>query len=137
MSTKNKALMWDKLKVKLELTENVTKFEDVALCREHNDPDLWYSEGSDSGRRGGNTETRMAKNMERAYQAIEICKVCPSQSTCLTEGMRRENLDWGIWGGLMPAERLLKAGEPILSGERKNKVSFANRVKARYYNAGN
>lgn len=136
MATRNKRQAyetWDKLKVKLGIGESVTLFTNTALCHQHNDPDLWYSEGTDSGRRGGNAELISLKNMERSHQAIEICNACPSKSTCLTEGMRRENLDWGIWGGLMAGERLVKAGEPILSSDRKNKVSFAKRVRERYY----
>lgn len=128
---------WDKLKIKLEMTESVSTFTQPALCHEHEDPDLWYSEGTDNGRRGGNVETHMLKNMERSHQALQICNACPSKATCLTEGMRKENLDWGIWGGLMAGERLVKASEPILSSDRKNKVSFAKRVRERYYNDTN
>lgn len=123
---------WEKLKIKLDLHESVTQFTNPALCHDHDDPDLWYSEGSDNGTRGGNPETRMQKNMERSYEALRICSNCPSKDTCLTEGMRRENLDYGIWGGMLAGERLLSAGEPILSSERKNKVAFAKRMRERY-----
>ena len=124
---------WDKLKVKLGIGESVTLFTDVALCREHDDPDLWYSEGEVGAGRGGNMEIKVIKNMERSRQAIDICNACPSKSTCLAEGMRKENLDWGIWGGLMAGERLLLAKEPINRSERKNRVAFAKRVRERYY----
>ena len=60
MTTKNKGLHWDKLKVKLEITENVTTFTDTALCFEHPDTDLWYSEGSDNGKRGGERSSLIA-----------------------------------------------------------------------------
>lgn len=35
-----------------------------------------------------------------------ICRTCPVQSECLEEGMRPENIGFGIWAGTTPAERL-------------------------------
>lgn len=131
MATNGIALMWDRFKIVLEPTESPTKFGD-AICATHNDPDLWYSEGSDDGRRGGNVELRMANNMQRSYEALRLCNACPSKDSCAKEGMRPENLDFGIWGGTMAGERLVKAGVPILSSENKNKVAFARRMREKY-----
>lgn len=131
MSTNGIALMWDRFKIVLEPTESPTKFS-TALCHEHDDPDLWYSEGSDNEGRGGNVETRMANNMARSYEALRICVACPSKDSCAKEGMREENLGFGIWGGTMAGERLIQAGIPIRSSENKNKVAFAKRMRERY-----
>lgn len=132
MPTNGRALFWDRFQPKLGPTENPVSFKDGALCHEHPDPDLWYSEGSDDGRRGGNVESRMANNMARSYEALKLCAICPSKALCAKEGMRKENLDFGIWGGTMAGERLVMAGVPILSSENKNKVSFAKRMRERY-----
>jgi hypothetical protein len=132
MTTKDIALFWDKLKIKLEMTENITKFETRSACYDHKDPDLWYSEGVEKGTRGGPTKEQMELQVQRSYQALIICSSCPTKSSCYEEGMRKENLDEGIWGGTMAGERLLTAGEPILSSDRKNKVSFAKKMRARY-----
>jgi hypothetical protein len=132
MATDGRVLIWDKLKIYLAPTESPTKFEDKALCTEHEDPDLWYSEGADNGGRGGDMLLRMANNMARSYEALRICAMCPSKDTCAEEGMRTENLHWGIWGGTMAGERLVKAGVPILSSDNKNKVAFARRMRDKY-----
>lgn len=132
MATDGKALMWDRFKIYLAPTESPTKFEDAALCTQHPDPDIWYAEGLDGEGRGGNLQLRMQVNMTKAHEALSICAQCPSKNTCAEEGMREENLHWGIWGGTMAGERLLKAGVPILSSDNKNKVSFAKRMREKY-----
>ena len=132
MTSKGKVLRWDKLKVKLKIGENVTIFTNTALCAEHDDPELWYSEGDIGNKNGGDMQKRSAEYMARTHQAIQICNACPSKATCLEEGMRKENLDWGVWGGLMAGERLVLSGIPLGSTDRKNKILFAKRVRARY-----
>lgn len=40
--------------------------------------------------------------------AIAICKQCPVRERCLLEALQTEHTDqlrWGVWGGLTPAER--------------------------------
>jgi hypothetical protein len=132
MTSLGKVLRWDKLKIKLEMAENVTKFGNKSLCYDHDDPDLWYSEGVDKGSRGGPTSAMVEEQMQRSYKALQICSACPNRASCYEEGMRKENLDWGIWGGTMAGERLVTAGASILSSDRKNKVSFAKKMRARY-----
>lgn len=138
MTTKDRAWMWDKLKIKLDMREQVKVFPATGLCYEHDDPDLWFSsEVEDLGRRGGPTRAQLDEKFNKSLQALRICNACPIKADCLEEGMRRENLDYGIWGGTLSGERLLKAGEPIYSSERKNKVSFAKQMRERYNNDTN
>lgn len=132
MATNGKAWTWSNLKVKLEMTESITTFDKKSLCYEHKDPDLWYSEGVDKHTRGGPTKAQVEVQMKRSYEALKICSGCPNKEPCYDEGMRKENLDWGIWGGTMAGERLLTAGATILSSDRKNKVSFAKKMRERY-----
>lgn len=66
-------------------------WKEDARCADAPDPDLWFPESSKPEAH----RTLMAK-----YQ----CRQCPVQAECLAEGMDR---DYGIYGGLTPAERLL------------------------------
>lgn len=130
MAAPGKALFWDKLKVKRGNQEQITSFNRKALCAKNEDPDLWFSEEvEDLGRRGGPTKAQKQFNIGRTMVALSICNKCEVKDICLQEGMRRENLDYGIWGGKMSGERLIMAGQPILSSERVNKVLFANKIR--------
>lgn len=130
MAAQGKALFWDKLKVKRGANESITTFSKKALCAKNPDPDLWFSEEvEDLGRRGGPTKAQKQHNIDRSMLALSICNKCEVKDTCLEEGMRRENLDYGIWGGKMSGERLLMANQPILSSDRVNKVIFANKIR--------
>lgn len=132
MAAPGKALFWDKLKVKRGMQEEVVTFNNQALCFSSPDPDLWFSEEiEDLGRRGGPTAEQKEVQIQRSISALKICAQCKVKDVCLKEGMRDENLDWGIWGGMMSAERLILAGKTILSSQRKNKVLFARKVRAR------
>ena len=98
------------------------------LCTGHDNPDLWFSEiESDSKGRPSNAELRVAINNSR--QALAICKVCPVKDECLTEGMKPENLDHGIWGGTLTGERVVLAGVALNSNTRRANVRFAHRVR--------
>ena len=64
------------------------------------------------------------KVAEQIVWAIEICETCPFRSPCGEEGMKEENLTFGIWGGKMAGERLVEKGHqmhdfPQESDERK------------------
>ena len=45
--------------------------------------------------------------------------------------MRKDNLEHGVWGGVMAGERLVAAGVPILGFDRSKKITFANKVRNR------
>lgn len=100
------------------------------LCANNPDPDLWFSqENFDKGSRP--TEHDKEVLVIRTLTALNICKKCPIKDTCLAEGMKEDNLDWGIWGGTLPAERLAVAGKPMAGHDRYNKVLFSNKVRTR------
>lgn len=132
MAAPGKALFWDKLKIKRGMQEEIVTFNNQALCFGSEDPDLWFSEEiEDLGRRGGPTMEQKEVQIQRSIAALKICAQCKVQDLCLQEGMREPNLDWGIWGGKMSAERLILAGASIRSSQRINKVLFAKKVRAR------
>ena len=78
-------------------------------------PDQWFL----ALPQGGQKEEREAKVVERTRQAIDTCNMCPARISCLEIGMLPGNLHWGVWGGTLPAERLLKAGKWIDSMEER------------------
>ena len=41
---------------------------------------------------------------------VAICESCPFQALCLNEGMKGENVDYGIWGGKLAAQRQMEQG---------------------------
>lgn len=131
MAAPGKALFWDKLKVKRGNQEQITSFNRKALCAKYPDPDLWFSEEvEDLGRRGGPTNAQKQVNIDRTILALKICSKCEVKDVCLEEGMRKENLDFGIWGGKMSGERLRMANEPILASDRVNKVLFSKKIRS-------
>jgi len=101
------------------------------LCSTHPDPDIWFSEESETIDGVRPTEEDREINIVKSMLAIAICKQCPSQKACLEEGMQPDNLDWGIWGGKMPGERLQLAGVSTRAHYRHNKVLFSNKLNMR------
>jgi len=57
------------------------------------DPELWFA-----GER---------QPLEQAV-AVALCSICPQRSACLQRALR-DGEDFGIFGGLFPAERLDRA----------------------------
>lgn len=77
----------------------------LGLCREY-DPELWFPE-MPVGLAGRH---KMRVLRDNTNKAVEICAACPIKAECLEEGMKEENLPYGIWGGLMAGERIMRTG---------------------------
>lgn len=78
----------------------------VGNCTNSADPDIWFPEFT-----AGTPHPTTVKHV--AYQvnyALSECATCPAKKSCLDEGMRPENLSYGIWGGLLAGERLALMG---------------------------
>lgn len=102
-------------------------------CTGHEEPDLWFSDSSEqegSGRIPHATSERLIKN---ALLALSICNRCPITKECLALGMQDENIDNGIWGGMLSGERIAKARTNIRANDRLNKISFARKVRERQF----
>ena len=71
------------------------------------DPDLWFQEMPV----GFASPRKMQELSKTIKMAIDICDTCPIKAQCLEEGMKEENISYGIWGGLMAGERLMSTGK--------------------------
>lgn len=122
-------------------------------CTGDANPDAWYPEQPN----GGNPRTVILQIVPEVNRAIGLCKSCPEKDRCLDEGLKPMNLAFGIWGGLLPAQRILIAeerGDDVMASssaarftagprvndpasdaqrlrkdERRNALSFLDRIK--------
>jgi Transcription factor WhiB len=100
----------------------------IGLCSTNRDPDLWFPEEQVSqGRPSRANHERMVK---RALTAISICQSCPTRPECLTEGMKEENIEHGIWGGMLAGDRITLARSRRSGSVREQAIVFAEGVKA-------
>jgi hypothetical protein len=104
------------------------------LCRTHDNPDLWFEDSGDLfERRVGskNPTLKFRERVDNIKEAVSICNKCPISSECLTEGMKEENLDFGIWGGTLPGERILLSNT-VHKGStfRKNRMTTAVSIRS-------
>lgn len=76
---------------KLERPTPVQAWMDEAFCQDDPDPDMWFR-GAEQGRPADRDD------------AIGICSLCPVREECLEYALT-ENLDDGIYGGLLPEQR--------------------------------
>lgn len=79
----------------------------MLMCKSN--PEQWFLDLPTAGQKQAKEELVV----KRTRQAIDTCNLCPARVKCLELGMLTENLHWGIWGGTLPAERLLKVGEYV------------------------
>ena len=86
-------------------------------CTGDANPDWWFPELPT----GAPSDETIKAIAEQTNYALKLCSSCPVKEECLAEGMKTEtfrngsiagwgNLPYGIWGGLMAAERLEIAG---------------------------
>ena len=98
------------------------------LCSTYIDSDLWFPEEQES--RGRPTRAAHQRMVERATLAMAICSTCPVRAECLTEGMKEENLEHGIWGGMLAGDRIILARSRRSGTIREQAIAFAEGVKA-------
>ncbi len=104
------------------------------LCRNHDDPDLWFAGEVElaEGEIWRNTQDqtrRVNSEVDKAISALSVCKNCPAKQDCLELGMHGPQLDFGIYGGTMPGERLAMVGRVTKNGYNRMKIRFASRVR--------
>lgn len=103
----------------------------VGLCTGSSDPDLWFSDTSDQNNGKGKQlppEVK-ARMIARTLAALSICSICPIKDACLAEGMKAQNIDFGVWGGTLPGERLANTNRSRKSRDVINKMVFAKQVR--------
>jgi hypothetical protein len=103
----------------------------VGLCTGSSDPELWFSDTSDQLNGKGKVLKPEVKErmIARTLAAISICSICPIKEACLAEGMKPQNIDFGVWGGTLPGERLVMSTRSRTSRDVINKIKFANQVR--------
>jgi hypothetical protein len=80
----------------------------LGACLNSDNPDLWFP---DLGRGGDSrSDARITRKAKEIDLALAICKSCDKKAECLEEGMKPENINFGIWGGLLSGERLISVG---------------------------
>lgn len=91
-------------------------------CTGDANPDAWYPEVG----RGYPTPSRMIALGKETSRAIALCDSCPRQEECLDEGMKPQNLAFGIWGGMLAGERVIGTGKIFnkLSDEGRALISY-------------
>lgn len=70
-------------------TPRRTDWRDQGLCRNHDQPDLWYASDADQA---------------AVAQAVSICVTCPVVQECAQAAFARRE-PHGIWGGMTARQR--------------------------------
>jgi hypothetical protein len=117
----------DCMMIGMEMTSKIDYT--FSVCASHPDPDLWFPEFS----QGAITDRKAKAMAEQVKCAIELCDQCPLMVECLTEGMKDENITYGIWGGLLAGQRLELLGrvrsDYALQSEKGKAMDFHERIK--------
>ena len=98
----------------------------------HDDPDIWFAGEVDLADPTSSVNTNSLearKQVENAIIALSICKNCPAKNDCLEIGMSGDSLQYGIYGGTMPGERMAMLGRVTRNSGIMQKVRFANKVR--------
>lgn len=109
-----------------------TEYKQITgLCSGSSDPDLWFSDTVDTGGKKGRPIGKETKQrmIARTLAALSICAICPVKKECLEEGMKLQNIDYGVWGGTLSGERLLMSSRSPKSTDTINRVNFARQVR--------
>jgi len=105
--------------------------EIVGLCSGNPDPELWFSDSFDDSAKQGRPSGKQVKGkmIARTLVALSICSICPVKEACLAEGLKQQNIDFGIWGGTLPAERIAMTTRSKKSTEYLKRRNFARQVR--------
>lgn len=108
-------------------------------CTGDVNPDAWYPDQPN----GGNPRTVIQQIVPETKRAIALCNSCPEKDACMDEGLKSINLAFGIWGGLLPGQRILIAEQrgddvmavvgarKLVSGPQDSKHDYEDRQKLR------
>jgi len=94
----------------------------IGNCHGDSNPDAWFPDVP----QGARSERNTAKLVAETRRALTLCNLCPKKAECLEEGMKHENLGFGIWGGMLAGERVM------LSGKTYTKLSDQGRALISY-----
>lgn len=92
-----------------------------AKCRGDYDPEAWWLDWNIDD-----------NDLPRLARALTICSECPVKAECYTVGSTQSEIMTGIWGGLLPGERIIKAyGAPRRTQAQRVKMDIATKVRRR------
>jgi hypothetical protein len=98
-------------------------------CANSINPDAWFPEYSV----GRPTPDKMEVLVANTNYALSLCGMCSKTDDCLIEGMKDENLAYGIWGGLLAGERIELLGKPredyASHSDERLALEFLDRMK--------
>ena len=103
------------------------------ICTTHPNPDLWFEDSGDLFQKrlgSSNPNKKFEERRANMLIAMELCTKCPIRTNCLSEGMKEENLDYGIWGGLLPGERIVMVDKIVGATDRKYRVITAQNIRS-------
>ena len=94
----------------------------VGSCTTDDNPDAWFPDVPV----GRPHASKMEAIGAETARAMKLCDSCPKQDECLDEGMKPENLAFGIWGGMLAGERVIYTGKVFtkLSDEGRALISY-------------
>jgi hypothetical protein len=101
-------------------------------CLSHDNPDIWFAGEVDLADPNSSVNTNSLESrrqVEDAITALSICRNCPAKDNCLEIGMSGDSLQYGIYGGTMPGERIAMLGRVTRNSGILQKVRFANKVR--------
>lgn len=79
---------------------------------------------------GRPTRKQHERMVTNALEAMSICQQCPTRARCLEEGMKEENIEHGIWGGMLAGDRIALARTRRSGSIRQAAIAFAQGVRA-------
>lgn len=103
-------------------TNSLRTEQELGNCYGDDNPDAWFPDVP----QGAFSVKKQAILGAETRRAIALCNSCPKKQACLKEGMKDENLGYGIWGGMLAGERV------ILSGRTFTKLSDQGRALISY-----
>ena len=98
----------------------------IGNCHGDSNPDAWFPDVP----QGGRTERNTAKLVAETRRALTLCVSCPKKAECLEEGMKHENLGFGIWGGMLAGERVMLSGRTFTKLSDQGRALISYRVLA-------
>ena len=95
-------------------------------CYGDENPDAWFPDIP----QGARSEKSTANLVAETRRALALCNSCPKKVACLEEGMRHENLGFGIWGGMLAGERVMLSGKTFTKLSDQGRALISYRVLA-------
>lgn len=97
-------------------------------CAADTNPNAWFPAMPDNRP----SKKALASIVKETKRAIEVCNSCPAKQKCLEVGMQDVNIAYGIWGGLLPDERVQLAGKTFGRWSDEGRALFTINGLRRY-----